>query len=113
MNLLGLVLCHKWPSKNYNENLIAPGKKSSLVRKWKKIPKSSNKQQWDEKENYWLVSVSNRNVLEIQDVESAKFNSLRPHYKETITLMEVKYYIFMMNGKLAFFIKYDSIKLPF
>lgn len=91
MNLLDLVLCHNWPSKNYNENLIAPGKKSNPVRKLKKIQKSSNKHRKREKENYRLGSVSNRNVLEIQDVESEKFNSLRPHYKETITMMEVKY----------------------
>lgn len=94
MNLLGLVLYHKGPSKNYNENLIAQGKKSNPVRKWKKIQKSSNKQKWSEKENYRLVSVSSRNVLEIQDMESAlheEFNSLRPHYEETITMIEMKY----------------------
>lgn len=113
MNLLGLVLCHKCPSKSYNENLIAPGKKSNPVRKWKEIQKSSNKQKWSEKENYRLVSVSSRNVLEIQEVYFAlceKFNSLRSHYEETITMMEMKYCyygtnIFMINGKLALIIQ--------
>ena len=57
--------------------------------------------------------MSIRNVLEIQDVESEKFSSLRLEYKETITLMEVEYcyYIFMINPKLVLCIKYDTIKL--
>ena len=75
MNLFGFGSMSQWPSKNYNENLISPGKKGNPVRKWKKIWKSSNKQQWGEKENYRLASVSIRNVLEIQDVESEKFSS--------------------------------------
>lgn len=66
--------------------------------------------------------MSSRNVLEIQEVYFAlceKFNSLRSHYEETITMMEMKYCyygtnIFMINGKLALIIQYDLIKfLPF
>lgn len=45
------------------------------------------------KENYRPLSVSNRNVLKTQNVESVlheKFNSSGSHYKETITMKKWK-----------------------